>query len=256
MPIADRFQERREHALIVAAKSGDPAARDRLVERYMPLIGRVARLYRRSARVDHAELMQEGVCGLLRALTQFDPELGTPFWAYASWWVRQAMQGLVSQLTWPSVLSDRALRQLAHVKAAQRLRLQQDGREPTPAQLAEATGLRRLQVQQLLAAERRSRSLHEPAGGQDGGVTLAEMLRDPRAEDAFERVPRDQEIAQLPQLLRRLTPRETTVVRAHFGLDGDEVTLRELGVTLGVSAERVRQIERDALGKLRAAAVG
>jgi RNA polymerase primary sigma factor len=256
MPNARRLQERHDRALVVAAKAGDPAARDRLVEHYMPLIGRVARLYRHSAGVEHAELMQEGVCGLLRALTPFDPEIGTPFWAYATWWVRQAMQGLVSELTWPSVLSDRALRELAHVKAAQRLSLQQDGREPRPAELAQATGLRREQVQRLLAAERRSRSLNEPVGGQEGGVTLAELLRDPRAEDAFERVPRDQEIAQLPRLLRRLTARETTVVRGHFGLDGDEVTLRELGVTLGVSAERVRQIERDALGKLRAGPVG
>jgi RNA polymerase sigma factor (sigma-70 family) len=249
-----RLDSSREHELVLAATDGDAEARDRLVINFMPLIGRVARMYRYSAGVDHGELMQEGVVGLLRALRHFDPDVGTPFWAYASWWVRQAMQGLVSELTWPSVLSDRALRELARVKAAQRSHVQTHGREPTPAELALATGLRRDQVQRLIAAERRARSLHEPSSGHEGGATLADLLADPHGEDAFDRVDRDQELAQLPRLLHALTARETTVVRGHFGLDGDEHTLRELGVTLGVSAERVRQIERDALGKMRAAA--
>jgi RNA polymerase sigma factor (sigma-70 family) len=251
---AQRLSERSERALVLAAKNGDDAERERLVATFMPLIGRVARMYRRSAGVDHVELMQEGVVGLLRALQHYDPSLGTPFWAYASWWVRQAMQGLVSELTWPSVLSDRALRQLARVKAAQRAHVQAQGREPTPAQLAEATGLRREQVQRLMGAERRARWRPAPAGGAAGGSTLAELLADPHGEDPFDRVPREIAIEQLPRMLRSLNPRETTVVRGHFGLDGEEHTLRELGVTLGVSAERVRQIEQEALGKLRAAA--
>src|SRR4051794_23540607 len=102
-----------ERELVLAAEEGDPGARDRLIQAFWPLIGSVARIYRSSAAVDRTELMQEGVVGLLRALERFDPSRGTPFWAYASWWVRQAMQQLVSELTRPVVLSDRALRQLA-----------------------------------------------------------------------------------------------------------------------------------------------
>jgi DNA-directed RNA polymerase sigma subunit (sigma70/sigma32) len=77
---------------------------------------------------------------LLRALERYDAGVGTPFWAYASWWVRQAMQQLVSELTRPVVLSDRALRLLARLKRAQRQHVQADHREPTSEQLAEATG--------------------------------------------------------------------------------------------------------------------
>ena len=101
---------------VLAAQVAPGPARDRLVQRYMPLIGSIARTYAGTRNVDRGELMQEGVVGLLRALRRYDPEIGTSFWAYASWWVRQAMQQLVSEMARPIVLSDRALRQLARVE--------------------------------------------------------------------------------------------------------------------------------------------
>src|SRR6185437_4673215 len=106
---------------------------------FMPLIGSVASIYRGSRAVDRGELTQEGVVGLLSALERFDPDRGTPFWAYACWWVRQAMQQLVSELTRPVVLSDRALRQLARVKDARREHTHAHSREPCSAELAEHT---------------------------------------------------------------------------------------------------------------------
>ena len=104
------------------------------------MIASVARRYRGCPAVDHAELMQEGMVGVLRALERFDPALRTPFWAYASWWVRQAMQRLVAELGQPVVLSDRALRQLAQVKEARRDLNQSDGSEPSTDRLATTTG--------------------------------------------------------------------------------------------------------------------
>src|SRR5688500_20356844 len=106
--------------------------------------------------------MQEGVVGLLRALGRYDLEQGTPFWAYASWWVRQAMQQLVSELSRPVVLSDRAARYLARLKTAHAEAIQSTGREPSRADLAERTGLTLDQVDDLLAAERAPRSLEQP----------------------------------------------------------------------------------------------
>lgn len=245
-----------EHRLVLAAKARRTGACNALIDAFSPLIGSVARLYRGSAAVDRSELMQEGVVGLLRALERYDPELGTPFWAYASWWVRQAMQQLVSEMTRPVVLSDRALRQLARVKDAHREHMQENGREPTCGELADHTGLRREQVENLIAAERKPRALDEPVGGEDDGVgTFGELLADPRAEEAYDRVPRQLEAARLPDLLDGLSDRERAIVRARYGLDGPERTLRELATGLGVSAERVRQIEQEALGKLREAAI-
>src|SRR5436190_602860 len=95
-PAMSPVEERR---LVADAAAGDPEARRELVEAYQPAIGGVARLYRTATGVGREELLQEGVLGLLRALVHFDPELGARFWAYASWWVRQGMQQLVSDLT-------------------------------------------------------------------------------------------------------------------------------------------------------------
>jgi RNA polymerase sigma factor (sigma-70 family) len=242
-----------ERAIVLAAKRGGPAEREELVEAFLPLIGSVARIYRGRAQVDRTELMQEGVVGLLRALERFDPAMGTPFWMYASWWVRQAMQQLVSELGRPIVMSDRALRKIARIKDAQREYLQRCGREPSVSALAEATELPRTQVESLMAAERSPRALEEPVGGdQDTGITLGEMLDDPSASEAFDRIPRDLELEQLPRVLDVLNERERAIICARFGLDGPEATLRELGERLGVSAERVRQIEEVSLDKLRA----
>jgi len=243
-----------ERGLVIAAQQSDPEARARLVAVCTPLIGSVARMYRGSAAVNRGELMQEGVVGLLRALERYDPELGTPFWAYASWWVRQAMQQLVSELTRPVVLSDRAVRQLARVQDPPRSLAQTQGGEPTTTELAAETGLARTQVERLIAAERMPRGLEEPIGGEDGAGTYGDLLADPCAEDAYDQVPPRLGRHELEEMLRDLTDRERDVVRARFGLDGVELTLRELGERFGVSAERVRQIEQQALEKLRSSA--
>jgi RNA polymerase primary sigma factor len=198
--------------------------------------------------------MQAGVVGLLRALERYDPSLGTPFWAYATWWVRQAMQQLVADLSRPVVLSDRALRHLARLQDARRALMQRIGREPTTAELMLASGLSRAQMESLLAVERRPRPLDEPVHGEEStAASFGESLADPRAEDPFDAVPRRSEAESLPEMLDVLTERERMVVRARYGFDGPDRTLRELAAVLGVSAERVRQIQEGALEKLRAA---
>jgi RNA polymerase sigma factor (sigma-70 family) len=117
--------------------------------------------------------------------------------------------------------------------------------------LAESTGLSRSQVDDLILAERRPRGLEEPLNGEDGMATFGDLVADPVAEDAYERVPNRLAVEQLPDLLGTLSERERTVLDGRFGLDGPEQTLRELAGTLGVSAERVRQLEQRALGRLR-----
>jgi RNA polymerase primary sigma factor len=245
-----------ERRLVHAATAGDPQARAELVEAFLPLIGSVARNYRASPRVTRVELMQEGVVGLLRALERYDPDTGTPFWAYASWWVRQAMQQLVSELTRPVVLSDRALRQLSQLKEAYS-ELQQSGGPPTLRQLAERTGVDPDQLANLIAADRPPKGLEEPLEGEEGAIgTFGELIADPLAEDEYERVVSHLAAQELRGLLSGLSERERVVLRARFGLDGETQSLRELAGQLGVSAERVRQLENRALGKLRAAATG
>jgi RNA polymerase sigma factor (sigma-70 family) len=226
-----------------------------LVEAFLPLIARIARAYSRSTRIGRDELMQEGVVGLLRALERYDPQRGVPFAAYASWWVRQAMQEVVSELSGPMVLSDRALRQAARIKRAQRRFEQTRGRAASMRELASAAGLPQEQVESLISAERIPRSLDEPTRGEStGAMSLGEQLRDPSAEDAFARVPYRASTSQLPRLLAHLTERERAVICSRYGLGHRRETLGEVAGRLGVSAERVRQIEDASLTKLCAAA--
>ena len=243
---ADRF------ALVLAAQV-DPRRREELVEEFRPLIATVARPYCRHGSVERKELMQQGVVGLLEALKRYDPSLGTPFWAYASWWVRQAMQQVTSELDGPIVLSDRARRALSRMAAARRAHLQEYRREPTRTELAAAADLEVGHVESLLAAHGPARALEERIGDGEGGLCFGDLLADPRAEDEFERVPCRAAAKALPALLALLSDRERLVVSRHFGLDGKARTLRDIAGDLGVSAERVRQIEERALETLRTA---
>lgn len=244
-----------ERRLVQAAQAGDRRAREELVEAFLPLIASVARVYRGSPTITRVELIQEGVVGLLRALERYDPSLGVPFWGYATWWVRQAMQQLIAELTRPMVLSDRALRQLSQLKRAHGEYVTEHGREPSGNELADRTGLSHAQVGEMLALERVPQSMDEPVQGAEGDVgAFGELLADPLSEDAYEDLLDHSEIEQIRALLGSLNDRERMILRARYGVGGQEESLRDIGERIGLSGERVRQIEQRALGKLRAAA--
>ena len=244
-----------ERRLVEAAQGGDRRAREELVEAFLPLIAGVARVYRGSSSITRVELMQEGVVGLLRALERYDSSLGVPFWGYAAWWVRQAMQQLIAELTRPMVLSDRALRQLSQLKRAHGEYLAEHGREPSGNELADRTGLSHAQVGEMLALERVPQSMDEPVQGAEGDLgAFGGLLADPLAGDAYEQLLDHSEIEQIRALLGSLNDRERMILRARYGLGGPEQSLRDIGERIGLSGERVRQIEQRALGKLRAAA--
>jgi RNA polymerase primary sigma factor len=246
-PVDDRL-------LLERARAGDPRARERVVDVFAPSVAGIARRYRNTPGVCHAELMQEGVVGLLRALERYDPAREVPFWAYASWWVRQAMQDLVSELARPVVLSDRALRQLARVKEARRSYVQLHRCEPSAGELADETGLAREQIARLVGVDRTPRGLGEPVGDDaSAGTTLGDLIVDGRADDDYDRVFRRAEIEELRSLPECLTSRERRILDARLGVGCEQRTLQEIGRGLGLSAERVRQLEQRALEKLRAA---
>ena len=204
----------------------------------------VARGYCRWPSLDEGELVQEGIVGLLRAVHRFDSGVDAPFWAYAVFWVRQAMQRLVAELMGAVVLSDRALRQMARVKAARREYQRTHSGEPTSRDLAALTGFDVAHVDGLTVAERRPRALGEPVREDSGSsMTFADLVVDARAEDAYEEVASSIDSGPIEDLLDRLNEHERTVIRARFGLGGPQRTLREVGAQLRISAERVRQIQ-------------
>ncbi len=242
--------------LVARAQAGDLAARAALIEQLMPQISRVARTYR-SGQVERQELLQEGVVGVLRALERFDAERGVPFWAYAAWWVRQAMQQLVAELTRPLVLSDRALRDLSRLKQAHHAAVQSHGRAPTRAELAAAADMSPEHVEDLLAAERAPVPLDRPATDDDQQLgSFGDLLTDPLAQDAYEDAIARIATEELRRLLSGLSERERQILRLRYGLDGPELSLRQVGARLGLSPERVSQLEHRALAKLADHAVG
>lgn len=228
---------------MIAAEGGDSDACLRLVDTCLPAIARLALRFR-SDLIEQRELLQEGVAGLLFAARRYDAKLGTPFWAYASFWVRKAMQELVAELARPISLSDRAARELAEIKRVRREHRQTHGAEPTTEELSRATGLTASQLESLEATERAPRTI-------DGEVA-AEKIADPAAEQAYQQVLDELEFGHLRDLTEELDERERAVVRAHYGLGEEAQTLSQIGSALGLTAERARQIEVAALGKLRA----
>ena len=240
---------------MAAAAAGDAAACEQLVEAFLPSIAGVASIYRSTPGVDRAELMQEGVVGLLKAARRYDPARGTPFWAYASWWVRQGMQQLVAEMTRPVALSDRPLRGLARIKEARAKHLQDHGREPSITELATDTGIPRKQVESLIAIERTPRGLDEPLSSDEGASgTMQDLVADPVAEDQYQHVLDRMEIEFVRGLTDGLSERERNILYSHYGLGCPAQTLAQIAGPLGVSTERVRQIEEQALKKLRTAA--
>ena len=241
-------------ALARRAQAGDGTAREQLIRRLLPLVHATARRYRTEG-LEQADLLQEGIVGLLRALQRFDPERGVPFAAFATWWIRQSLQEARSDFMRPMRLPPKALRQLSQLKSEHQRIYQGEHRSATIGELADRTNIELAQAEALVTADARSRSFDEPIENTEGELgTMGDLLEDPLSAAAYEDVVDAVAGEQLRALLSRLTEREREVVQARFGFDVQPEKLSEVGERLGVSAERVRQIEERALAKLRHAA--
>jgi RNA polymerase sigma factor (sigma-70 family) len=240
-------------ALARRAQAGNEAAREELIRRLLPLVHATARRYRTEG-LEQADLLQEGIVGLLRALQRFDPERGVPFAAFATWWIRQSLQEARSDFMRPLRLPPKALRQLSQLKSEHQRIYEDERRSARVGELAERTNIELEQAEALMVADARERSLDEPISSMDAELgTLGDLLEDPLSAAAYEDVVDAVAGEQLRALLSRLTDREREVVRARFGFDAPAEKLSEVGERLGLSAERVRQIEERALAKLRSA---
>jgi RNA polymerase primary sigma factor len=249
---AEVLTPRQEHDLVIGAEAGDAEASRKLVEAFLPAIVGVAAHFPSAIGIERQELVQEGVAGLLFAARRYDCRRETPFWAYASFWVRKAMQELVAELTAPVSLSDRAVRALAQLRIARREHVQAHGTEPTDRELSRATGLTRAQIDSLEATERRPRALEERLAGDAGtAATIGDTIVDAGAEREYEQVLDRIEIREVRSFAEQLDERERRILLAHYGLGEPARTLSQIGATLGLTAERARQIEAGALRKLR-----
>jgi RNA polymerase primary sigma factor len=241
--------EERELADRIAA--GDPAARDRLVRANLRLVVCVARQYVGKG-LAMEDLVAEGNMGLMRAAEGFDPTAGTRFATYATYWIRQSIRRSLSR-DGNSVRLPQYMATLVgkwHQTAA--LLVRELGRAPTEEEVAARLALRPKQTRAVRKALRALASGRAGGEAEDGGSVIEELVAD-RAACPSDAISRAEQLREALDSLDDLSEREATILRMRFGLDGTEpVTLNEVGRRMGYTRERVRQIERDALAKLRA----
>jgi RNA polymerase primary sigma factor len=197
------------------------------------------------------ELLAAGNLGLVQAALRFDPSRNVKFVTYADWWIRKSILKTIQEQLGPVRLPRYRLEQLRDLQEARSRILRDRGREPDSGELAAATGRSLAEVDLLLGLQRRGVSLEHPANPNEPRP-LGRLLADDLDKGPQRTLIRADSLRQLRAQIRRLGRRERKVLQLRFGLDGEaEMTLREAGEALGISRERVRQIESRAIRRLR-----
>lgn len=239
-----------ESELAEKMAAGDEIAKNKLVESNLRLVVSIAKRYVGKG-MFFLDLIQEGNLGLMKAVDKFDFTKGYKFSTYATWWIRQAITRAIADQARTIRIPVHMVETIHRVSRYQRQLLQENGREPTEAELAEKMGMSVEKVREVMKIALDPVSLETPIGEEDDSH-LGDFIPDEDSPSPEEEVFTDMLREQLDEVLHTLTEREEQVLKLRFGLtDGRPRTLEEVGQAFNITRERIRQIEAKALRKLR-----
>jgi RNA polymerase primary sigma factor len=248
-PVLTRSEERE---LARRKDAGDEDAKKKLIESNLRLVMSITRNYTK-ADVPLLDLIQEGNLGLIRAVEKFDYKMGYKLSTYATWWIRQAVTRALADQGRTIRLPQHVAEQVRRVHRARRVLTQKLNRDPTTEEVAKESGMPVERIRELYELVEDPVSLETPIG--DGESLYGDLIEDMNADAPDEMTAQGSRSSELARALAHLNPRMRKVLTLRFGLDGETPqTLEEVGAGLGVTRERVRQIESRALLELRSAA--